>query len=130
VVSIQIPLRGLRATTLGGYLSALGLLRISATQHDTTTRLRWADDLPILTSTCSIDELTTWLISCYKPSPIVSPWNAGAGFAGNGKSVEAERILAQVEDSHDPRLAARSWPKGVRAAGRVRACGPNSTSSP
>ncbi len=124
MVSIQIPLRGLRATTLGGYLSALGLLRILATQHDTTTRLRWADDLPVLTSACSIDELTTWLISCYKPSPIVSPWNAGAGFAGNGKSVEAERILAQVEDSHDPRLAvlreAIAAGRKVVAEGRAR----------
>ncbi|GGX97878.1 hypothetical protein GCM10010515_75270 [Streptomyces fructofermentans] len=124
MVSIEIPLRGLRATTLGGYLSALGLLRILATQHDTTTRLRWADDLPVLTSACSIDELTAWLVSSYRPSPIVSPWNAGAGFAGNGKSVEAERALAQVEDSQDPRLAvlreAIAAGRKVVAEGRAR----------
>ncbi|MER5339604.1 type I-U CRISPR-associated protein Csx17 [Streptomyces mirabilis] len=123
-MSIQIPLRGLRATTLGGYLSALGLLRILATQHDTTTRLRWADDLPVLTSASSIDELATWLTISYQPSPIVSPWNAGAGFAGNGKSVEAERAVAQIENSHDPRLAvlqeAITAGREVVAEGRAR----------
>ncbi|MER6031875.1 type I-U CRISPR-associated protein Csx17 [Streptomyces sp. NPDC001851] len=123
-MSTQIPLRGLRATTLGGYLSALGLLRILATQHDTTTGLRWADDLPVLTGASSIEELTAWLLGSYQPSPIVSPWNAGAGFAGNGKSVEAERALAQIEGSQDPRVAvlreAIAAGRKVVAEGRAR----------
>src|SRR5205823_5251363 len=41
----------------------------------------------------------------FVPLPIVSPWNAGSGFAGNGKNVEAERALAIVRESADPRLA-------------------------
>ena len=46
------------------------------------------------------------LVDRFSPLPIVSPWNEGSGFAGNGKSKEAEKALAAVESSTDPRLSA------------------------
>jgi CRISPR-associated protein Csx17 len=45
------------------------------------------------------------LRNAFAPIPVVSPWNAGSGLAGNGKNAEAERALAQVRASEDPRLS-------------------------
>jgi CRISPR-associated protein Csx17 len=116
VVSTEVSLRGLRAATLGSYLSALGLLRVLAAQRDREVRLRWAGDLPVLVGADDVDGLAEWLVDAYRPSPLVSPWNAGSGFAGNGKSVEAEKALAKFEHSDDLRLTPL---REAIAAGRV-----------
>ena len=105
-----VALPGLRATTLAGYLGALGMLRIVTEQRDPGARLSWQGDLPVLHHAGSADELAAWLMDAYRPGPIVSPWNAGSGFAGNGKSPAAEEALAMLEAGDDPRLA------GLRAA--------------
>ena len=38
----------------------------------------------------SVNELVDELVERFEPEAIVSPWNAGSGFAGNGKNVTAE----------------------------------------
>jgi CRISPR-associated protein Csx17 len=120
-MSERVVLGGLRADTLGGYLGALGLLRVLARQRAPETRLSWRDDLPVLTGVpgaeaeSGIDALAEWLVDAYRPSPVVSPWNAGSGFAGTGKSPEAERVLARVEGSPEPRFAVL---RAAVAAGR------------
>ncbi|WP_436787933.1 type I-G CRISPR-associated protein Cas8g1/Csx17 [Yinghuangia sp. YIM S10712] len=102
----MIRLRGLRATTLAGYLCALGLLRVFSEQRDDTARLHWLGDVPLLTSRHSGEEVVDWLVNAYAPAPIVTPWNAGSGFNDTGKSASAERALTSFETSTDPRFAA------------------------
>jgi len=67
------------------------------------------------------DELVPRLAAAFEPLPVVSPWNKGSGFAGNGKSREAEKALADVRESTDSRLAALR--EGVLRADEVIARG-------
>jgi len=101
----RMPLNGCRADVLAGYLQALGLLRALATQTDPDARLHWSGDVPVLHTCLARDDLLTWLTEAYVPAPIVSPWNSGSGFAGNGKSKSAEQALAEVRDSPEPRFS-------------------------
>jgi CRISPR-associated protein Csx17 len=64
-----------------------------------------------------VDELLTR----FEPEAIVSPWNAGSGFAGNGKNVTAERALQTIRQSDDHRLARLK--EAVHAGDRVVALG-------
>ena len=105
-----VALPGCDATTLGGYLAGLGVLRLVAGQREPAACGHWRGGVFVLTSSLEAGELAEWLVSEYAPSPIVSPWNAGSGFAATGKSVSAERALAALRDSGSPRLA------GLRAA--------------
>jgi len=112
-----IALNGCRADTLAGYLSALGLLRVVARQTDPSARLHWARDVAVLTTRLTGEELTAWLTDEYRPSPIISPWNAGSGFAGNGKSPAAERVLDLFRNSREERFAVLR--EAIAAADRV-----------
>ncbi|MEV7970955.1 type I-U CRISPR-associated protein Csx17 [Sphaerisporangium sp. NPDC088356] len=100
----RIKLYGCRADVLAGYLQALGLLRAVAGQIDPQARLHWRGDVASLDTVLSEEELFTWLVQAYVPAPIVSPWNSGSGFAGNGKSRSAEHALASVRDAEDDRF--------------------------
>jgi len=102
----MIRLRGLRATTLAGYLSALGLLRVMSEQLDNRARLQWSGDVPLLTTGHSPEHVIEWLVHAYAPTPIVTPWNSGSGFNDAGKSVRAEELLTAFEHSTHPRFAA------------------------
>jgi CRISPR-associated protein Csx17 len=53
----------------------------------------------------SIDELTDAVYADFRPESVVAPWNSGSGFADNGKSPAAERILKWIRESSDERLA-------------------------
>ena len=112
-----LVLGGCRADTLAGYLAALGLLRVVVRQADPTARLHWKRDTAVLTTTLTGQELMAWLVDHYEPSPIVSPWNAGSGFAGNGKSSTAERTLEVFRRTDEPRFA--SLRAAIEAADRV-----------
>ncbi|MFR9724011.1 type I-U CRISPR-associated protein Csx17 [Streptomyces sp. MS19] len=117
-------LLGLEAVSLADYLSAVGLLRAVACQHDPGATLAWRRGVPVLDSALTADDLPRWLSREFVPSPLVSPWNAGSGFAGNGKSKEAERNLELVERSTSARLAplreAVTAARAVVAEGRAR----------
>ncbi|MEV0971731.1 type I-G CRISPR-associated protein Cas8g1/Csx17 [Microtetraspora glauca] len=100
----QIMLRGCRADVLAGYLQALGLLRVVSAQADPGARLHWRGDVAVLDTMLSEEDLPAWLARTYVPAPIVSPWNSGSGFAGNGKSRSAEQALQTVHDLADERF--------------------------
>ncbi len=101
-----LTLPGCRTTPLGSYLAALGLLRAVTRLLDSEVTGRWERQRFVLTSRfATLDELVDTLLARFEPEAIVSPWNAGSGFAGNGKNVTAERALQVVRQSDDPRLA-------------------------
>jgi CRISPR-associated protein Csx17 len=102
----ELALPGCRTTPLGGYLAGLGLLRAVTRLLDGEATGRWERQQFVLGSRCeSLDKLVDELLTRFEPEAIVSPWNAGSGFAGNGKNVTAERALQTIRQSDDHRLA-------------------------
>jgi hypothetical protein len=118
----ELALPGCRITPLGGYLAALGLLRAVTRLLDCEATGRWERQQFVLGSRCeSLDELVDELLTRFEPEAIVSPWNAGSGFAENGKNVTAERALHTIRQSDDHRLARLK--EAVHAGDRVVALG-------
>lgn len=96
------PLDGCRTEPLGSYLQGLGAWRAVVRTTDPTALARWEGGRLVLTT--DADPVTA-LMHGYEPLPIVSPWNEGSGFAGNGKSPAAERVLQRARTHEDPRFA-------------------------
>ncbi|WP_024805789.1 type I-U CRISPR-associated protein Csx17 [Nocardia sp. BMG51109] len=114
----DLNLTGCRTTPLSGYLSALGVHRAMHRLLDPSATGYWKADAYRLHSThTAIDELAADLHPTFRPESIVSPWNSGSGFVGNGKSASAERILQWVRDSTDDRM--EDLRQTVAAADRV-----------
>lgn len=117
----MIALDGCRSEPLGSYLQGLGAWRAVCRLTDPEARAHWQAGRLVLTSTLDETKLVVALRDGFSPLPLVSPWNGGSGFAGNGKSAEAERALAVVRQSSDRRLA--DLREAVQAADRVVARG-------
>lgn len=118
----DVELPGCRTTPLGSYLTALGVLRAVSRTLDEQATGRWVRQRFVLTSSASsASDLVDAMLSGFVPAPIFSPWNAGSGFAGNGKNTTAEEGLRWVRDSDEPRLAPLR--QAVVAADRVVASG-------
>lgn len=81
---------------LGDYLKALGVFRLIAEQVDVTAEGRWDGQVFVLETELSRDDVVSFLVDEYIPTPIVSPWNGGSGFgAKDKKQVELlDRLLA------------------------------------
>lgn len=91
-----IALPGCKPSPLAHYLKALAVLRLVAEQVDANARGYWKDDQFYLVSRLTQDELTSFLLNDYRPSPVVAPWNGGSGF--NPKdNVAAIDAIAQGE---------------------------------
>lgn len=101
----MIVLDGCRTEPLGSYLQGLGAWRALVRLSDREARACWRGGRLVLDTRLNDDGLVALLRDGFVPLPIVSPWNAGSGFAGNGKNAEAERALARVRESDDPKLA-------------------------
>jgi CRISPR-associated protein Csx17 len=118
----ELSLPGCRTTPLGSYLAALGLLRAVTRLLDSAATGSWKRQHFVLGSQFgTLDELVDALLARFAPEAVVSPWNAGSGFAGNGKNVTAERALQSVRQSDDPRLTCLR--EAVAAGDRVVAVG-------
>lgn len=73
-------LKGCAPTPLAHYLKALGILRLVAEQADSEARGWWHGDLFRLATKLDAQELETFFLERYEPTPILSPWNKGSGF--------------------------------------------------
>jgi len=114
----ELVLEGCRTTPLSGYLSALGVHRAVHRLLDSGAAGCWKQGGYFLRSQFdTIDELTLALHGRFKPESIVSPWNSGSGFAANGKSPAAERLIQWVRESSDKRL--EELRRAVAGADRV-----------
>ena len=108
----EVSLDGLAEPVLAHHLCALGVFRAVARQIDAEATLHFRDDgVPCLVSEhLAADGLRDWIMSSWKPSPMLSPWNSGAGFGGSSKSETCiDKVkrdgIAVVEATTDPRLS-------------------------
>jgi CRISPR-associated protein Csx17 len=85
---ITLSLQGCAAEPLGSYLKGLGVLRLLSQQADAEARGWWGAEGFQLESTLSEQEVASFFLTKYQPTPILSPWNAGSGFASEkGRAV-------------------------------------------
>jgi len=74
-------LSGCTPTPLASYLKALAVLRLVAEQGgDMRAVGAWRDDVFVLRTKWSENELFDFLLDRYEPTPLVAPWNGGSGF--------------------------------------------------
>lgn len=100
----QLELRGCHTRPLLSYLKALGVLRLIA-REDPSARLAWRiEGHAFLRTELEEEQLTTYFLERYVPTPIISPWNGGSGFFQNDKG--AREPLEAIEASDDPRFKA------------------------
>ena len=103
-------LDGCAPAPLAHYLKALGILRLVAEQCDPDARGWWEGDRFLLASYMAFDELSTFFLQRYSPTPMLAPWNGASGFfktwdkrkkeLRNSKNVNA---VSAIRESSDPR---------------------------
>ncbi len=107
----ELRLEGLAEPILANYLAALGVFRALAEQADPEATLRFdVGEVPVVETRLDADAWVRWVLTAWIPSPVASPWNSGAGFYGNSRSVlckdGAKRNGVElVSATTDPRLA-------------------------
>lgn len=73
-------LTGCSPIPLAHYLKALGILRLVGEQADEGAQGWWSGDVFYLRTTLSTDQLKSFFLNDYRPTPVVAPWNGGSGF--------------------------------------------------
>jgi CRISPR-associated protein Csx17 len=73
-------LKGCSPTPLASYLKALGILRLVGEQADNQARGWWDGEQFCLLTKLSKEELESFFLEKYEPTPLLSPWNKGCGF--------------------------------------------------
>ena len=111
-------LEGCRSDSLLGYLKALGVLRIVALQKERHARGVWQGKAFELVAPFGRSELERFFIDAYAPTPVLNPWNNGAGF--DGKPDKAASIIELVRKSQHPRWSAYRAAIAVIEAGLGR----------
>ncbi len=87
---------GARADSLLGYLKALAVLRLLSVGPDRDARAVWKDDTLELHTNIVREDVERYFLDGYTPTPIVNPWNNGAGFDGKSRAQTAGKTLDQV----------------------------------
>ncbi len=90
---------------LSAYLTGLGVIRSLAEHGHRDATAAWSDRGLVLHTALDRDALVAFFLDTYTPTPMVSPWNKGAGFRGNGKSPAAEDLVRRAMGGSNPRLA-------------------------
>jgi CRISPR-associated protein Csx17 len=96
----RLRLEGCSTQPLASYLKALAVFRITAEQADHAAAGFWRDGAFVLETELDIEGLIDFILNRYRPTPIVSPWNAGSGFWPHYNCEGMDRIL----HSDDPRF--------------------------
>jgi CRISPR-associated protein Csx17 len=104
-------LKGCAPAPLANYLKALGILRLVGEQADPQARGWWDGERFCLLSKLSEQDLETFFLEKYEPTPIFNPWGGRSGYyAGlSKKKQDPEKMagiaLKAVEQSTTSRLA-------------------------
>ena len=107
-------LDGCSPAPLAHYLKALAVMRLVSEQADTGARGWWDGDHFKMMTRLSREDLEGFFLYDYKPTPLVSPWNKGAGFF-----TKHDRALHFVESSTADRFA--PFREAVRASRDISA---------
>lgn len=99
----ELRLAGCRSRPLIEYLKALGILHIVSRQADGSARATWSNGTFELRSKFDEEQLASFLLGDYSPSPVLSPWNGRSGFYIRGGAA-AVNALASIEQARVPRL--------------------------
>ncbi len=94
----SVTLSACTVTPFGSYLKALGVLRLVAEQADHEARGHWEQDAFVLQSNLAEDDLATFFLEKYKPTPILAPWNGGSGFYAKDNKEGLNAILATTDE--------------------------------
>jgi CRISPR-associated protein Csx17 len=98
----RIDLTGCRPEPLAGYLKGLAILRLVAEQADSSATASWAGGAFTLHTRLTADELVSFFLNAYRPTPVITPWNGGSGFwSGDNTSG-----IAAIAATEAPRFAA------------------------
>lgn len=95
-------LKGCAPAPLANYLKALGILRLVGEQADPAARGWWDGERFCLLSKLSKEELETFFLESYEPTPLVAPWNGGSGFYAK----DNRKAIRGLEDSTASRFSA------------------------
>ncbi len=93
VDGVRLP--GMRSDSLIGYLKAIGLLRLIATQREPSIRVSWSD-AALVVHGMARDSLIDFFERDYRPTPALNPWNGGAGFDAKSRHQEAGKTLDRI----------------------------------
>ena len=93
-------LDGCAPVPLAHFLKALAILRLVAEQTDPDVRGWWEGDSFRLATKLTREKLEQFFLCDYRPTPLVSPWNRGAGFF-----FEKDPGLSPLENSTCRRFA-------------------------
>lgn len=79
------PLPGCTPTPLASYLKALAVLRLVAEAGadgggDSEATGFWREDVFVLRTRLTNEELRAFFLARYRPTPLIAPWNGGSGF--------------------------------------------------
>jgi len=84
-MAAEISLPGCTPTPLASYLKGLAVLRLVAEAGaevggDPDATGFWRNDAFVLCTRLTDVELRNFFLECYRPTPLVAPWNGGSGF--------------------------------------------------
>ena len=95
----EISLPGCTPTPLASYLKALAVLRLVAEAApedggDPEATGFWRDDVFVLRTRLTREQLCNFFLERYRPTPLIAPWNGGSGFYAkdNTQGIEALRV--------------------------------------
>jgi CRISPR-associated protein Csx17 len=95
-------LEGLRTRPLAGYLSAIGLLRVVSEQLTPDVTGCWRGDTFEIAGP-GLDDLCSFLVEDYCPTPVFSPWNKEGDPEQNDKTRSQLKV---IRDAGTPRFDA------------------------
>lgn len=97
----EIVLSGCAPAPLAAYLKGLAVLRLVAEQAgDPDITGCWRNDVFVLQTRLTRDELIEFFLQCYEPTPLVAPWNGGSGFYPK----DNREAVAALAGSQSPRF--------------------------
>jgi CRISPR-associated protein Csx17 len=95
---VRLTLAGCTATPFGGYLKALGILRLVSEQADKQARGWWVGEVFTIESSLNEEDLAAFFIERYAPTPILAPWNGGSGFYPKDNKEGIDAIAGSIHD--------------------------------
>ena len=102
-------LQGCTPTPLAFYLKALAVLRLVAEAGtdeggDPDATGFWRDDMFVLRTRLTKEELRAFFLDRYRPTPLIAPWGARSGFFAGSSEKTAREALSAISNSDGDRL--------------------------